>query len=168
MFVDYLPFGGVSTATPFQLCQPGENPPEHFPGTLTREKCDYQWTATPWQTFGGKHLRLQFGSLQRWVFDKAELGSPSYIHMYPPHICVPLICVPLICSCRLVLYHTQCMSGLKRIHFLVKTQNMLVSTNWQISGMAYQQIQIDPQYIWNTFICMESNSDWHWTIFWLW
>ena len=42
MFVDYLPFGGMSTATPFQLCQAGETPPGADPGTLTREKFNYR------------------------------------------------------------------------------------------------------------------------------
>ena len=54
MFLDYLPFGSeVSTATPLQLCHRVKPPSSTGRGTLTREKCDYHWTAAQWQTFVG-------------------------------------------------------------------------------------------------------------------
>ena len=60
MFLDYLPFGSeVSTATPLQLCHRVKPPSSSGRGTLTREKCDYHWTAAQWQTFVGLEKTLR-------------------------------------------------------------------------------------------------------------
>ena len=72
MFLDYLPFGSeVSTATPLQLCHRVKPPSSSGRGTLTREKCDYHWTAAQWQTFVGLEKKLammQFGSaIYSWL-----------------------------------------------------------------------------------------------------
>ena len=64
------------------------NPPGADPGTLTREKCDYRERPLHDKHFvENTSCLLQFGStitirLQRWVFSKAELVSPSYSYMY--------------------------------------------------------------------------------------
>ena len=55
---------GVKRSPPLQLCQRVKTPRSSFPpwtGTLTREKCDYRWTAARWQTIvvSGKHYLLQ-------------------------------------------------------------------------------------------------------------